>query len=194
MRRVLRGLAACILVLLGACGTHATRPMNFVADSSQEVSTGGTGTCVVRVRSVEDLRDSASSFGSSANFEQFALHVPEWVTTAVASLDRPKRKLLLEGTEAQGAEPDVLTVTVRIHKAYIQGMATSRTAQIVLSNQYEQSGKALGTKFYRGSDTSVNWSNSADEVETGMNAAMNLALVAMDRDLDRYCAATQARN
>ena len=78
-------------------------------------------------------------------------------------------------------------VTVRIHKAYIHSMATSRTAHVVLSNQYEGGGRVLGTEVYRGSDTSVNWSNSADEVEAAMNTAMNLALAAMGKDVDRYC-------
>jgi len=55
-------------------------------------------------------------------------------------------------------------------------------------------GLGLGTEVYRGSDTSVNWSNSADEVEAAMNTAMNLALVAMGKDVDRYCKSISSQN
>ena len=185
MRGLLSGFAACGLVLLVACATSATRPMHFVAEARREPSTAVAGNCSVYVRRIEDQRDSVEGFGSSPNLELFARHIPDWVKSAVTSLESTQGKVvaLTDGNARQ----DGLVVTVRIHKAYIHSMATSRTAHVVLSNQYEGGGRVLGTEVYRGSDTSVNWSNSADEVEAAMNTAMNLALAAMGKDVDRYC-------
>jgi len=173
--------------LLGACGTPATRPMSFVADAPRESTIGGSGNCVVNLRPIEDKRDSASSFGENPNFEKFAVNLSDWVKSAVASLDRPNRKLVPPDAQGKEALPGALTMTVRIHKAYIHGLAGTRTAQVVLSLQYEFDGKVIANQYYRGSDTSINWANSAEEVEAGMNAAMNLALVPMGKDLDRFC-------
>jgi hypothetical protein len=167
--------------------------MKFVADPPTSAAEPSGSACVIVIRSIEDKRDSASSFGSSANFEQFALHVPEWVRTAVASLDRPTRKLVFAEGGSGSTEPESVVVTVKIYKAYVQGMATSRTSQVVLSNQYERGGTVLGTAYYRGSDTSVNWASSADEAEAGMNAAMNVALVGMSKDFDKYCVTAPSR-
>jgi len=183
--------AAGLAALLAACGGVATRPMQFVAEPRQAPSAGGGAGCLVNVLAIEDKRDSASSFGSSANFEQFANNVPDWVKSAVKSLDGHGRKVVISDPGTGTASPDALAVTVRIHRAYVHGMVTSRTSQVVLSNQYERAGKVLGTQFYRGSDTSVSWSSSPEEVEGGMNAAMNVALAAMSKDLDRYCAGKQ---
>jgi hypothetical protein len=186
----MRPAMAGLLVILGACGGVATRPMQFVAEPLPAAQ-AGSGACLVNVRAIEDKRDSASSFGSSGNFEQFAKNVPDWVKTAVQSLDVPGRKVVVADA---GAATDALNVTVRIHRAYVHGLATTRTSQIVLSGEYERAGKVLATQFYRGSDTSVNWSSSPDEVEGGMNAAMNLARAAMSRDFDRYCASVPGKN
>jgi hypothetical protein len=166
--------------------------MHFVAEARREPSTVVTGNCSVYVRRIEDQRDSVEGFGSSPNLELFARHVPDWVKSAVTSLESTQGKVvaLTDGSARQ----DGLVVTVRIHKAYIHNMATSRTAHVVLSNQYEGGGRMLGTEVYRGSDTSVNWSNSADEVEAAMNTAMNLALAAMGKDVDRYCRSLSSRN
>ena len=192
MRGLLSGFAACGVLLLVACATSATRPMQFVAEARKEASTAVAGNCAVYVRRVEDQRDSVEGFGSSPNLELFARHIPDWVKSAVTSLDSAKGKIvaLSDGSERQ----DGLVVTVRIHKAYVHNMATSRTAHVVLSNQYESGGRVLGTEVYRGSDTSVIWSSSADEVEAAMNTAMNLALVAMGKDVDRYCKRLSSQN
>lgn len=167
--------------------------MHFVAESQDEVPAKVANACVVYVRAIEDQRGDASSFGPSPNFQVFALHVPDWVRDAIASLDRPGRKITLAKSADESAPTDALSVTVRIHKAYVEGMATSKSTQIVLSNQYESGGRVLGTSFYRGSDTSVNWANSPDEVEAGMNSAMNVALAAIGKDMDRYCASRETQ-
>jgi hypothetical protein len=189
MRALLSTSLSCALcILAAACATPATRPMIFAAQGGEAATEAAAGECVVYVRRIEDQREGSPGFGSSANFEQFALHLADWVKSAVRTLESPKRKVIMPTAGTAGsASQDGLTMTVRIHKAYIHNLATSKTAHIVLSNQYEHGGRVVGTEYYRGSDTSVNWSNSADEVESAMNTAMNSALVAMRKDIDRYC-------
>lgn len=168
--------------------------MKFTAEGDAAATDPAAGDCVVYVRPIEDQRDGGPGFGSSGNVDLFALHLPDWVKSAVGSLDSPKRKVVMPAAAtAASADQDDLTMTVRIHKAYVQTIATSKTVHIVLSNQYERSGRLVGTQYYRGSDTSVNWSGSADEVEAAMNTAMSSALVAMRRDIDRYCAGKVVR-
>ncbi len=165
--------------------------MMFVAEGGDAAAAATPGECVVQVRPIEDQREGSPGFGSSANVDLFAQHLADWVRSAVGTLDSPKRRVVMPTAGTAGrADQDDLAMTVRIHKAYVQSVATSKTVHIVLSNQYERGGRMVATEYYRGSDTSVNWSGSADEVESAMNKAMNSALVAMRKDIDRYCGKT----
>ena len=169
---------SCVLSILAACAAPATRPMKFVAGETEAATPPPSTECMVRVRPIQDQRDNAG-FGSPTNLDLFAQHLPEWVQSAVTTL--------VSANEKADSDPESLTMTVRIHKAYVQSLVTSRTTHIVLSNQYERGGRIIGTEYYRGSDTSVAWSNSADEIEVAMNTAMSAALTAMRKDIERYC-------
>lgn len=166
--------------------------MKFVAEEGDAAATPGE--CVVHVKPIEDQREGSPGFGSSSNVDLFAQHLPDWIRSAVGTLDNPKRKVVMPTAGTAGrADPDDLTMTLRIHKAYVQTVATSKTVHIVVSNRYERGGRVVATEYYRGSETSVNWSGSADEIESAMNRAMNSALVAMRKDIDRYCGKTLVR-
>lgn len=186
MRRSAICIALTVVVVLG-CATPATQPLRFVAETREAGFTDTSGMCTVSVRSIDDVRYPSNSFGSSANFDLFAKSVPIWVRSALASLDGPKRKVLLPQTSSSDTTAATLVMSVRIHKAYVEGLASSKTAHVVLSSKFERHEKVLATEFYRGSDTSVNWTGSADEVEHAMNSAMNSILRAMQMDMNRYC-------
>ena len=175
------------MVLVVGCATPATQPLRFVAETRSDGSADTSKDCMVYVRSIDDVRNPPSTFGSYSNLDLFAQTVPSWVRSALASLDGPKRKVVLPQSDSGDTTADPLVMFVRIHKAYVERLASSRTAHIVLSSSYERHGKVLATEFYRGSDTSVSWTGSADEVEHAMNSAMNSILSAMRIDIDHYC-------
>jgi hypothetical protein len=180
-------LALTMVVVVG-CATPATEPLRFVAETRNDGSADTSKACVVYVRSVDDVRNPASTFGSYSNLDLFAQTVPSWVRSALVSLDGPKRKVVLAQTDSRDTTADSLVMFVRIHKAYVERLASSKTAHIVLSSRFERHGKTLATEFYRGSDTSVSWTGSADEVENAMNSAMNSILGPIRMDMERYCA------
>src|SRR5215510_12033305 len=140
-------LSCALCILAAACATPATRPMKFTAEGDAAAADPAAGECVVYVRTIQDQRDGSPGLGSAGNVDLFALHLPDWVKTAVGTLDSPKRKVVMPTAAGAvgSADQDDLTMTVRIHKAYVQALASSKTVHIVLSNQYERAGRVVGT-------------------------------------------------
>lgn len=178
---------ALTLVVVTGCATPATQPLRFVAETQVDGFPDTSKECILYVRSIDDVRNPSSTFRSYGNLGLFAQTVPTWVRSALASLDGPKRKVVLPETDSSDTTGASLIMLVRILKAYVERLASSKTAHIVLSSSFERHGKILATEFYRGSDTSVSWTGSADEVEHAMNLAMNSILGAMRMDIDHYC-------
>lgn len=153
----------------------------FFSDSStQELKDARLRDCPVYISSIIDKRSNPKSFGSSNNFEKFATTIPQWVEKGLLTLSKERSiKTSLPN------QLSTISINVEILKAYIH-FASAKNANLVLRVNFNTTNQS-NSKVYRGTDTSINWNNSPEEVEEAMNAAFSKLLKNLDIDLKDAC-------
>lgn len=111
-----------------------------------------------------------------------AAHSDQWVRSAVQQLDGDKRLKIVD------TNPDV-TLNIELAKAYLQTMATQKSATVVLSVRYGEG----EPKIFRGSYDGVNWVNGEAEAQSALDFALSEAIEALNSDLVRYCSSQVAK-
>jgi hypothetical protein len=132
------------------------------------------GACAFSIQSVEDLRDD-KALGRVAFTRVDGDHFAAWFAEALKSVP---------GYQPQ---PATLVMKVEILKAYIQSLATMKSANLVVRVHVAQHGHAPRTKLYRGVDNSTNWSSSEDEIQAAFDSAMAHLQRQMAADLATGC-------
>ncbi|MFO1340956.1 MAG: hypothetical protein U1F53_22505 [Burkholderiaceae bacterium] len=101
----------------------------------------------------------------------------EWVAAGIAALP------------GYTSEPAPTEVDVAILKAYIQGISTMKSANMVVRVTIASSGKADRKLVYRGVDNTVNWNSTESEVQEAFDRAMSDLQRQMGADLAKSCQA-----
>jgi len=187
--------------LSGCVTAPVTEPMHYdissTSNSFDDVArypsnkTNSAGHCLASIEEIEDHRGSKISFGSSPYFQKFAESVPQWTKEGFQTLGGDGYKLAFH--EKNDIKTDAhVTMRVKIHKAYMLHQYTSKSANLALSVDYKASNKPTETKLYRGRYTTVNWVNSAGEIEGAMNEALSNVLAKINNDIKHYCVSLQS--
>ncbi|MFL6653700.1 MAG: hypothetical protein ACJ8KA_02835 [Sulfurifustis sp.] len=175
--------------MLIGCATPPTRPIQFQLDTGDSGASAadkppGPGACALYVKAIVDGRSANEQVAPSRSYQVFTESVPRWVRDGVASLNKMGHRIVFaEEQTPPGASDVILSLTIR--KAYVQP-GISKSANLVFSAQY-QHGEKLESRVYRGNDASLNWSGSADELETAMNRALTQVLKEISNDTRRLC-------
>ena len=196
----LRTLFCLMIVLLSGCGSSGPakqglvfEPSSFSTasntlsedDDTDDVTTPATHSkptsCGIILEGISDRRHNKNSFGSSWNFEEFAKHVPQWIKTGLSNLETTNIR--------PSSNENHISMRVDILKAYTHLRATAKNANLVLRVHFSQPDKQDFSKIYRGTDTSINWNTSPEEIESAMNSAFSIILNDISTDLTTSCLA-----
>ncbi|MGJ3703210.1 hypothetical protein [Variovorax sp. AFSI2.2] len=86
-------------------------------------------------------------------------------------------------------DPTAPAIRVSVLKAYLQGLATLKSANLVVRVQFAMDDAAAATRTYRGFDDSMNWSNSEGEIQTAFDRALTDLTRQIGTDLKKRCGA-----
>ena len=98
-----------------------------------------------------------------------------WFSQAMASMPGHSRE----------AAPRTLRVTVL--KAYIQGIGTLKSANLVVRVHTTQQGQPPQTRLYRGADASLNWANTEAEIQEAFDRALANLAAQISADVQAPC-------
>ena len=92
-------------------------------------------------------------------------------------------------TAMPGYSPEPAPATIRISflKAYMQGLGTLKSANLVVRLQVTSGDLAPTNKNYRGVDRSLNWSNGEAEIQEGFERARIDLATQIAADLKKRC-------
>jgi hypothetical protein len=115
--------------------------------------------------------------------------VAAWVDEALGGLSAPA--WFAARGEAPGS-PAALTLRPRILKAYVDSLAVTKTAVVVLEVDLAGPSGPAETRRYRGQHASMNWASGEDEVRNGLHAAMADAAQKLSAEVDAWLTRGQA--
>lgn len=116
-------------------------------------------TCRFSVESIDDQRDT-TSLGHIGVTRIDGQGFTEWFADGIATLPGYSRA------------PVAATVQITILKAYIQGLATLKSANLVVRLQSSHGSTPAFSRHYRGFDGSMNWANGEREIQVAFDRAM----------------------
>lgn len=171
-----------LLALLGAAcsGTGpVVVPAQFVVPSRTppvvRARAQPPAACGLQVASVKDLRADLTSLGNLGPREVRADDFAGWVR---GGLDHGLRK---PGPAA------VVSIDAEILVAYVHGLASTKSADIVLRMRYSRDHQPVGEKVYRGASTAMNWDSSEHEIRNALAEALAALVVQVSADGLGYC-------
>ena len=138
--------------------------------------------CKVSIGEVVDARSDTQSMGRFGG--RYVRHEDTvgWLRSGLETLSHDKR-LNFVGAE----NGDSLMLHISLLKAYMEGLATSKNATVVLRVRYVHGGATVSENTYRGDLTDVNWGSGDGEARDSLNIALQEALHAVDADLAARC-------
>ncbi|WP_418124420.1 hypothetical protein [Variovorax sp. 160MFSha2.1] len=133
--------------------------------------------CPFSLGAIDDRRD-AQSLGQMGRTHIDGVGFDEWFRAGIASIP---------GYTRDAAAP---TLRITVLKAYVHGLITLKSANLVVRVQLPPDGSsAATTKTYRGFDDSINWSTSESEIQQAFDAALDNLTAQIGADLKKRCRA-----
>lgn len=184
--------AAIALAALGASACASPEPVMLASDFAPKngripwaYSFKGISpaTCRISIADVVDARSDKQSMGRFGG--RYVRHEDAvgWVRSGLETLIHDKRFRFVSLADVG----DGVLMNVSLLKAYMEGLATSKNATVVLRVSYVRGAEFLGENTFRGDFTDVNWGSGDDEARDSLNVALQEALLAIDADLAARC-------
>jgi hypothetical protein len=166
--------AACAL----AAGCAAERVAGVKPSTAQPARTPAaeTGACRFTVTAIDDRREQAS-LGSVGHTRVDGEGFTAWFANGIAAIP---------GYAGDGAP---IELRVEVLKAYVQSLATLKSANLVVRVQVAAAGAPPRVKTYRGVDGSTNWNSTENEIQAAFDAALANLKQQIGADLDGLCRA-----
>ena len=133
--------------------------------------------CRFQVAEVEDLRDE-KHLGHMGPRLVDGQDFPDWFRDALARIPG-------HSTEAAPVQ-----LHVQVLKAYVQGISTMKSANLVVRARIDAPDHAPVSRNYRGVDDSVNWVNGEGEMQDAFDRALEDLTQQLQADLARACPAS----
>lgn len=164
--------AACALLV----GCVADRVSGLRAPDARPVPTasGNANGCPFTVKSIEDRRDD-KSLGNIYHTKVAGEGFADWFANGLAAI--PGHTTGESRTELR----------VEVLKAYITGLNTLKSANLVVRVHATAAGGAPKVTTYRAVDGSINWSSTQNEVQEAFDRALSDLQRQLGEDLSRAC-------
>ena len=169
---------AAIIVAATCALTQGCTPLRVTgvaapaAQSTTRVAAETSG-CQFSVKSIKDLRER-KDLGNLGRTLVDNAGFDHWFETGMSSIPGYRSEAPVE-------------LQIEILKAYIQGLDTLKSANLVIRVQATKAGVEVMKKNYRGVDGSINWANTESEVQTAFDSALNDLKLKLGADLQGLC-------
>ncbi len=180
------GMRRCMAVLLAgvlcACSTApVVVPAKYTARPNQARAAGRqpAAPCPLVLSSLTDARADRSNLGFIAGREVRGDNFGDWVRSGVEAR--------LKAQKAAAVTP--VTLDAELVKAYMNAVAATMSATIVMRVRMQRDGAVLDEKVYRGGSTSVNWGSGTGETMSELGLALGSLLDQVRADANAHCAA-----
>jgi len=165
-------------------GCVTTEPLSIdLASLPRKNSATGLKGCIINIVDILDERTSKNDLGSVGPRLVHTNDVMPWIRQSVESV-------INRSIEQQPGVIDQryrVDLTARLKKLYVHTLLTSISANVLLVMNYSVDQSPPETHTYRGRETSVNWTGSADSVAGLFDDAMTDALERLRADLQGRC-------
>lgn len=173
-------LAAC----LGLLGAGCSPPRDEVAGLSARRAAlplqASRGACAFHVTAIDDQRE-AQDLGHLGSTRIDGKGFADWFADGIASIPGY--------TQAQAQAPAPTTIRIQVLKAYMQGLATLKSAHLVVRLQIVSEGLPTAVHTYRGVDGSMNWRGAEGEIQSAFDRALLDLRAQIAADLQQRCKA-----
>ena len=185
-------VAAIVAAILSGCAFHPMTLQSHIAADTVEATSGGKPvarrhTCDIQLTGIADRRPNA---GEIANLNEYNIHHKDlvgWLRSGLKSLEQ--QGIFIQPAPAGDVPADRPRIDVELLKAYMQFLATSKSANVVIKVAIERPKEPPVSRLYRGRDTSVNWWHSETELGSAFDTALRDALKRLAPDLLALCPA-----
>lgn len=141
--------------------------------------------CSVQIKEVRDERDTGKTLSDNAWMHINDGDVTGWIRSGLKTMQSSS----FDVTELVEDENKlVLSLQTTLRKAYLSTIATSKASTVVVS--YEIADKNNTVKAQgnlRGSDTSINWNGTEQEVNESFNRSLTFVLQQLRDKLSASC-------
>ena len=181
MKKLSIVLVTLIFSVTGCGVSHVNFDDNYTRKQYSTPKKSSVSLCRVYIPPVKDSRPAGDALGhASYTFLQEDNFIP-WINSAMTALDEKMFVVVEEPSKSD------ITLQVEAVKAYLQGLSTSRVANIVIKAHISSVNHPQTTHVVRGNDTSVNWWGAGYEMKDSMNQAVNNILLKLEPKLQQYC-------
>jgi hypothetical protein len=164
--------ALASVMLLAAC---ASSPVKGVARAAVPAAPKEAAACRFQVADVQDLRED-KALGRMGPRHVDAQDFPDWFKDGLARMP------------GYSTDPVAVQLHVQVLKAYIQGMSSLKSANLVVRVRIDGPGHAPAWHNLRGVDDSMNWVNGESEMQEAFDRALAGLTTQLQADLATACA------
>ena len=143
--------------------------------------------CTVQVDSVVDERLRKNNIGLVGPRVVSTGDVMPWLQQAFEPLTDSSAQTSSLISETSPRHLVILNASLK--KLYVQTLQSSISANVLVAVSYSVNNGPLVTRFYRGTETSVNWTGSADSVSDLLDDALAGVIKDIMTDLASLCRA-----
>lgn len=152
-------------------------------------ATTAVNTCTVRLQPLDDRRKDATSLGAVGGRAVSAGQAAGWIEQELLGLASPRFQVIAAAAKADAA----LTVTPVLHKLYVDNVAVTKTAVVVLELTFAPREGVVTRRFYRGQHASMNWASNESEITRAVRLALADCLTKIRLDLEARAQAQAGR-
>lgn len=180
-----RHLAAALVLAATGCASNGTPmllPARFDDGGITRRVNVDMAACPLQLTAVRDTRPDPASLGAMGSRPVRAADFAGWARAGMATrLDAGNG----------GASPAV-QLEAEVLKAYVQGVAMSKSVDIVMRVRVSRDAAPIAEALYRGSVTMVNWAGGESEVHGAFAKALASLVDQLRADSPRWCMARPA--
>jgi len=176
-RRAAAVALACAGAALGGCAADRISGVREAQAQPAAPAAGATQGCPFRLEAVDDARREAD-LGVLGRTRVGGQHFVRWLTEGIAS------------TPGFTREMAPVLVHIEIAKAYVHGLSSLKSANIVVNARISGPHGPPVSRTYRGVDSSMNWASGEGEVQEAFDRALQDLRSQLARDLSGACSHT----
>ena len=185
--RVVSGLILLAFGPLVGCMTADTPLIvDLKPDSKIEPEATIEG-CLVHVGSVVDERLRKNDLGLVGSRVVSTEDLLPWLQQAFETLNNASARTSSSGVEASSRR--LVRLNASLKKLYVHTLLSSISANVLVAVSYAVDAGPLDSRLYRGTETGVNWTGSADSVSELLDDALADIIKNIRTDLMSLCRA-----
>ena len=172
--------------LLGCATTDTPLVVDLKFDPKIEPEAAIEG-CMFQVGSVADERLRKNDLGLVGSRVVSTRDVMPWLQQAFETLNDGSTKT--SSSVGQVSSGRLVSLKASLKKLYVHTLLTSISANVLVAVSYAVDAGPLDTRLYRGTETGVNWTGSADSVSDLLHDALAHIIKNIRADLMILCRA-----